>query len=118
MLLSEMAPGQAPCSGLTDLFFDEWNEESAAEAKALCMRCPAQIDCLYQSARRRERDGIAGGVSFRPVPDRVGRKLIVRPSEWARLLEEHQALADARGLHAVAVAVVSEMREGGGRRAG
>ncbi len=118
MLLVEFAPGEAPCSGLTPLFYEESDEGASAFAKDLCEACPAQVDCLYQAALRRERDGIWGGVSFRPVLLRADGQPVTGPSEWAQLLRDHEQLLDARGLHAVAVAVVSTLRSGRRRRAG
>jgi len=101
-----------PCSGQTELFFREWEPEPTAAAKALCRNCPVQVECLTQAARRRERDGIAGGVSFRASLERHDGRLVVRPSEWAQLLDEHRALLESGGLHAVAAAVVSALRDG------
>lgn len=113
MLLIEFGPGEAPCAG-SRLFFEEHDRELTHAAKAICMSCPAQVDCLYQAAARRERDGVWGGVSFWG-PIAGGLRL---PSEWARLLGAHQAADDAGGLHAVAIAVVSSLRSRRGRRAG
>ncbi len=119
MLIADFAPGEAPCSGLTALFYDEGDEGASAFARDLCEGCPAQVDCLYQAAARRERDGIWGGVSFRAGLLRpAAGQILNAPSEWTLLRRDHDQLLDARGLHAVAAAVVSALRSGRRRRAG
>lgn len=102
-------PGQAPCWGQGELFFRECSEEVASKARAICVTCPKQVDCLLGAAERRERDGIWGGVSF-------WANTASTRSDWSRLLRWHQDLAERQGLRAVAERVVSRLRQSRGQR--
>ena len=55
---------QGLCHKQTELFFPEKiTLEGAAQAKAICARCPVQMECLEMAYRNDERDGIWGGLT-------------------------------------------------------
>lgn len=55
----------AACEGSSsDVFYPE-NDFEAAEAKAICARCPVQNICLETALRDKERYGVWGGLTPR-----------------------------------------------------
>ena len=55
----------AACEGApSDIFYPE-NEFEAAEAKAICARCPVRAICLETALRNKERYGVWGGLTPR-----------------------------------------------------
>lgn len=48
-----------------DIFFPEGKGGTCQQAKAICRRCPVQVECLEWALQRKERYGIWGGKSYR-----------------------------------------------------
>jgi WhiB family transcriptional regulator, redox-sensing transcriptional regulator len=51
----------AACRGLDPAIFFPDQGESAAKAKAICARCPVQIECSEYADRTRTDHGVWGG---------------------------------------------------------
>lgn len=65
----------APCKGLSKLFFPAHNEAGAnreAKALAICARCPHRTPCKeIADTMPSEPRGIFGGVIYRDMTDRL-----------------------------------------------
>lgn len=60
---STIAFENAPCKGLTRLFYAV-SADMVAQAKSICETCPHKKDCIEFAIHTKQNDGVWGAVNF------------------------------------------------------